>query len=89
MNAVRTAITLLYASPDLVGGEILVHYPYEKKRGGKFDTNTYRHETDGQHIIPSIIKQKVGETIIIDSEQSHAVTLVESGTRIVLVSWCN
>jgi len=84
-----TAVTLL-EEKDLVGGETIFLERYQKKsrpsdrgarrgKGGRAPVGVSK--------IPMVAKLKVGETIMYDSRVTHGVAQVESGQRLVLVSW--
>lgn len=86
----KTLITMIEESPDLIGGETLVwdrYYALPVKEGH------HVRGTDGVqalHKVDEIIcspKLKPGETLIYDAMTKHAVTQVEQGHRIVLVTW--
>lgn len=85
-----TIVTLVDTSDNLDGGEALGYLPHFKKDIGEFDLNRYRdndHEDTGNHIIPVVIKQQVGESIMYGPEFQHAVSQVITGRRRVLISW--
>ena len=85
----QTMITVL-DDRELVGGESLVMLPYEKRQR---PANKYAKRGDGneaplgQVIIPKVVKLNKGQTLIYDKELMHGVAQVESGRRLVLVSW--
>jgi len=90
-----TIVTLLEKTDNLVGGETLIHLPYNKPdKGGEGYIKRQAHFKDdpkdapvGERIIPRIIPQEEGESVIYDRALMHSVTQVEQGHRIVLVSW--
>ena len=91
-----TIVTLLEKTDNLVGGETLIHLPYNKpdkgdegyikrnREGGQKDP---KGAPIGQRIIPRIIFQDEGDSVVYDRSLMHSVTQVEQGHRIVLVSW--
>lgn len=85
----QTMITVL-DDKDLVGGESLVHLPYEKKAR---PSNKYAKREEGKEgpygekIIPKVVNLNRGQTLIYDRDLLHGVAQVESGRRLVLVSW--
>lgn len=83
-----TAVTLL-EEKDLVGGETLVFNRYQKKSrpSSKYAKRGKGRAPVGEANIPVIARLKVGETIIYDASVKHGVAQVESGQRLVLVSW--
>jgi len=83
-----TAITMLYRSNDLVGGDTVVYLPYEDMPA-KHENSTNRglKVTTGQEIVPSMVTLSVGETAFYTTQVAHEVTLVHNGIRRVLVTW--
>lgn len=85
-----TSITLL-ETENLQGGEIIVMEPHYKKDIEVTPEVTNRYtEGDykaGDSIIPIVVNQAVGETIKYGPSVLHSVSKVESGTRLVLVTW--
>ena len=85
-----TIVTLLETTDNLVGGDTLVHLPYTKEEENgyvKRQSNTPTKAPIGERIIPRIIPMVEGESVIYDRALMHSVTQVESGHRVVLVSW--
>lgn len=86
----QTLITMIEESPDLIGGETLVwdrYYALPVKNGHHVRGD---HGVEALHKVDDIIcspKLKPGETLIYDAKAKHAVTQVEQGHRIVLVTW--
>ena len=80
-----TIVTLL-DDVELVGGETIVMLPYNKK-----DVPTHKYQKgdiqDGQRCIPRIVQVEKGQSMIYDRSLLHGVTQVETGKRLVLVSW--
>ena len=85
----QTMITVL-DDKDLVGGESLVMLPYEKRER---PANKYAKRGDedsgpiGQPVIPKVVQLNKGQTLVYDKDLHHGVCQVESGRRLVLVSW--
>ena len=80
-----TIVTLL-DDVELVGGETIVMLPYNKK-----DVPTHKYQKgdiqDGQRCIPKIVQVEKGQSMVYDRSLLHGVTQVETGKRLVLVSW--
>ena len=90
----ETAISLI-DSDNLEGGDIIVYEPHYKNTSWEVTQenktlNYYKEEyAPGAHIIPEVVKQDVGETVIYSHKTMHSVSRVSKGTRIVLVTWYN
>ena len=87
-NVGCTIITMLEQN-DLVGGDTLIFDEYKIKARGR-DTQVKRTEKKRpymQPIIPVVPRVEDGQSIKYDRMVKHGVTRVESGTRLVLVSW--
>lgn len=85
----QTMITVL-DDRELVGGESLVMLPYEKRArpSNKYAKRGEGNEAPlGQVIIPKVVKLNRGQTLIYDKDLMHGVGQVQSGRRLVLVSW--
>ncbi len=85
-----TAVTLIKKSDDLIGGEAIGYLPHWKSKLEHFDINRYEADdecNDGQSVIPVVIKQDVGQTLIYPHNFRHSVSLVEQGTRRVFICW--
>ncbi len=92
-----TIVTLLETTDNLVGGDTLITLPYTKEEHGLTrDSEPYvkrqlKGELGkapiGQRVIPRIVPMVEGDSVIYDRSLMHAVTQVESGHRVVLVSW--
>ena len=81
----KTIITLLDDN-KLVGGETLFFTKQTTtfKRAPKFPTvPDFSQEIE----IPSVASLQVGDAVMYDNKQKHAVCKVHSGERTVLVSW--
>ena len=85
----KTGVTLVHASDDLLGGDSILYLPHYKDPNFSFDENWYEEGDDkeGAEIVPVVAYQNEGDTLWYDHKQNHAVSRVESGTRIVLISW--
>tara|TARA_R110000772_G_scaffold2311_11_gene8018 strand:- start:264 stop:815 length:552 start_codon:yes stop_codon:yes gene_type:complete len=83
----KTGVTLVHASDDLMGGDSILYLKYEKDNDYEFDVNWYRDTPEGGEFVPVVARQDEGDTLWYDHNQKHAVGLVESGTRVVLISW--
>ena len=84
-----TAVTLLEKSDDLVGGEIVLIMPFERKHYEHpfiFDSMGDKKITQGDYAVPVIVPMEVGETVLIEG-QPHGVTKVTKGMRRVHVGW--
>ena len=80
-----TIVTLL-DEVDLVGGETIVHLPYQKKQ--KRDDQYIKGDMmDGQRAVPKIVQVEKGQSMVYDRSLLHGVCQVEKGKRLVLVSW--
>ena len=85
----QTMITVL-DDRELVGGESLVMLPYDKRArpSNKYAKRGEGNEAPlGQVIIPKVVKLNRGQTLIYDKDLMHGVGQVQSGRRLVLVSW--
>lgn len=88
----ETAITLIDIN-DLEGGDIIIYEPHFKDTSwevfeGNRTLNYYKEEyAPGSQIIPEVVKQDVGETVIYSHNTMHSVSRVTKGSRIVLVTW--
>lgn len=88
----ETAITLI-DSTDLEGGDIIVYEPHFKNTNWEVTRdngilNYYKEEyRPGDQIIPVVVKQDVGETILYSHATMHSVSKVTKGSRTVLVTW--
>lgn len=89
-----TAISLLYRSDDLQGGEILISQrPAALQLGIELPTAL---QLESRSVVApslkqvsaiSVIRQDVGETVWYPAQMMHGVSLVTTGSRRVLVSW--
>lgn len=70
----KTVITLIHRSDDIVGGDAVL-----MGRGKVSDTVILK--------FPVIPVQEVGSSLIYNNNVIHGVSKVESGERIVLVTW--
>ena len=86
---IKTCITMIHTSNNLIGGDSLIYKVLEKDDmkpwpivppGKKFDST-------GKPVIPIIVKQPVGTSLWYDKNTMHGVSRVEQGMRIVLVTW--
>jgi len=91
-NGSNITIVTILDTKDLVGGESLILSPYNKKPRPK---TSYANRTEkesktppyGKNIIPKIVKCKDGESLIYGKELNHGVCQVESGSRLVFITW--
>jgi len=86
----NTLITLLQECDE--GGETIIYGNHRKDEHpweDDTDLNRYNNGDDclDDPIIPLVMKQDVGETLIYDRDTLHEVAQVQKGERIVLVSW--
>lgn len=85
-----TSVTLIKKSDDLTGGEAIGYLPHWKSKLEHFDINRYEKNdecNDGESVIPVIMKQEVGQTLVYPHNFRHSVSLVERGTRRVFICW--
>jgi hypothetical protein len=87
-DVVLTMVTILDET-GLVGGETIVHLPYEKKvrPGDRYAKRLGDNPPVGQEIIPQVVPVTVGQTMTYDHALTHGVCQVTEGRRLVLVSW--
>lgn len=88
-DVVLTMVTILDET-GLVGGETIVHLPYEKRirPGDRYAKRSGDGEAPlGQDIIPKFVPVKTGQTMTYDHALTHGVCQVSEGRRLVLVSW--
>jgi len=87
----RTIVTLV-ETKDLVGGETVFMDRYKRRPRPKTHL-AKRHEREkdnppyGKEIVPKVARINDGESVIYGPDVKHGVTEVESGHRIVLVTW--
>jgi len=89
----KTVITLINKSDDLIGGESIGFEPHYKTNDVEFDINWYSKSdgdyNNGEDIIPVVMRQEVGESLIYPHSFIHGVSRVEKGFRRVFVTWFN
>ncbi len=87
-DVILTMVTVLDET-DLVGGETIVHVPYEKRArpADRYVKRDGDNHPLGQEIIPKIVPVKRGQTMTYDHALNHGVCQVDKGRRLVLVSW--
>lgn len=87
----KTAVTLIDASTDLVGGDaiLLKKITKEDLLEGKSQPEDVLNPSKGKRdpFIPLLIKQEVGSTMVYNKFIQHGVARVERGHRLVLISW--
>ena len=87
----KTAVTLIDASTDLVGGDaiLLKKITKEDLLEGKSQPENVLNPSKGKRdpFIPLLIKQEIGSTMVYDKFTQHGVARVEKGHRLVLISW--
>jgi len=87
----KTAVTLIDASTDLVGGDaiLLKKITKEDLLEGKSQPENVLNPSKGKRdpFIPLLIKQEIGSTMVYDKFIQHGVARVEKGHRLVLISW--
>lgn len=81
-----TIVTLL-DSQDLVGGETVVHLPFEYKGRNKDEYRKGNVPKSDQRVIPKVVDVDKGQSMVYDRSLLHGVAQVEKGKRLVLVSW--
>lgn len=91
-NGSNITIVTMLDTKDLVGGESLILSSYDKKpRPRTSYAKRNRRESEkppyGKNIIPKIVKCKDGESLIYGKELNHGVCQVESGSRLVFITW--
>jgi predicted 2-oxoglutarate/Fe(II)-dependent dioxygenase YbiX len=80
-----TIVTMLEHTPNLVGGDTIVTLPY---KGPVRDDGYIKGEPHiDQRMIMRVVSMDEGDSISYDRSLMHAVSQVEIGHRIVLVSW--
>jgi hypothetical protein len=83
----RTAVTLIDASPDLVGGDVVLLRDIAKS---ELVSGPLRPESPVPNVkVPIVVKSKLGSTLIYNYNVKHGVSKVEQGYRLVLISWFN
>lgn len=87
----RTIVTLV-ETKDLVGGETFFMDRYKHRSRPKTHlAKRHKREKDnppyGKEIVPKVARINDGESVIYGPDVKHGVTEVESGHRIVLVTW--
>ena len=87
----KTAVTLLDASEDLLGGEVILLKKITKEDllEGQSQPEDVLNPSKGKRdpFIPLLIKQEIGSTMVYDKFIQHGVARVERGHRLVLISW--
>lgn len=94
-QSAKTIVTIIKTSDDLVGGDTIIYKPHYKRDDYDFDVNRYmvndinskEDHCQGSDIIPVVIRMKEGESVLYDQRLKHEVSLVEKGTRRVLITW--
>lgn len=81
-----TIVTLL-DSQDLIGGETIVHLPFQYKGRNKSEYRKGDIPKSDQRVIPKIVNVDKGQSMVYDRSLLHGVAQVEKGKRLVLVSW--
>jgi hypothetical protein len=92
-NTKLTIVTLLEEN-DLVGGHAIVRDKYKQKprpaeqvcRRADFEDKSPPY---GQDIIMDVLPLCTGDSLVYGPDQSHAVSKVYQGSRLVLVAWFN
>jgi predicted 2-oxoglutarate/Fe(II)-dependent dioxygenase YbiX len=87
----KTAITLVDASPTLIGGEAIILRDIEPtdlhdgiERPGSVDKNDNKGRS---YKIPIVAHQDIGSTLIYNNDVLHGVSKVIEGYRLVHVLW--
>lgn len=85
-----TSITMVYSSPNLIGGESIIHKDLDESDIGSGKTSFSKSGKNiilGKPLVPIVIRQPVGTTLWYDKNTSHGVSRVDRGERVVLVTW--
>ena len=83
----RTAVTLLDISADIIGGDTLLIKNIQDSDIGPGNQRPEGLQDRSNLRVPSIVKPKIGSTLIYNHNVRHGVTKVEQGHRLVLISW--
>ena len=93
VKTIFTIITLI-ETVDLTGGETIVLTPYVRPPEGrsasllcKRNDNEKDNPPYNKHIIPSVVRSEVGDSMIYGSNLRHGVSQVVKGSRKVFVTW--
>lgn len=95
VDVCKTIVTCLDKT-ECEGGETIVYANHHKDdfydhlwRREPEDWNIYRDGDDALYsdIIPHVIKQEVGDSLIYDRNTMHEVSQVMKGRRLVLITW--
>lgn len=89
-----TIVTQIDTSDDLVGGKALVQLPYRKasrpsNKGARRSMDPVENDISpvGDIIVPRVVELKNGQSLVYDHKLRHGVSQVETGWRLVLISW--
>lgn len=87
----RTIVSII-ETKDLVGGDTVFMTKYERRsRVASHIANRHSREKDkppyNKDIVPKVARVNDGESLIYGADVRHGVTEVESGHRLVLVTW--
>lgn len=93
-KVIKTIVTQIHTSSDLVGGLALVQIPYmvDARPSNKQVKRSKDPEKNNlpplrEQIVPKVVNVRDGESMVYGKELIHGVSQVERGTRMVLVSW--
>jgi|13_taG_2_1085334.scaffolds.fasta_scaffold01794_7 predicted 2-oxoglutarate/Fe(II)-dependent dioxygenase YbiX len=84
---VKLTVVTLVDTADLVGGETVSLLPWSANDNKSVGYKKGNDVEDESRVIPMVIKPEVGESMMYDRAFLHGVAKVESGLRLVLVSW--
>lgn len=92
-NSELTIVTLL-DDKDLVGGHAIVTDTYKQRErpANEICNRSVRETTKppyGKNIIMDVVPMELGESLVYGPEQTHGVSKVYEGSRLVLISWFN
>lgn len=84
-----SVVTFIEKSTNLVGGDTLFYEPYYETtpKENHYVKKIDDQKNDHQHIIPIVAPSRIGTSLAYQAETKHAVSRVDRGHRIVLVSW--
>ena len=93
-NNTKLTIVTLLEEKDLVGGHAIVKDKYKHRpRPSELECRRSSVEEESppydKNIILDVIPMKNGDSLIYGADQSHAVSKVHEGSRLVLVTWFN
>jgi len=93
-NNTECSVITVIEQNNLVGGYSIFQDRYTRPHGGR-DSSLVCQRGDGEkerppynkHIIPVVVSPEVGDSLVYNKMARHGVSRVESGNRLVFVSW--